>query len=151
MVNNFNLFNFRVTSSEKVDKEKRYSEFSLCCVPYPGAYTEIMLIKNVLLYAKRSQFCSWSWILFFVKGCEFFRVLKSRDHVSQKVYFDWNQVTTMYIVRPCLSSVCHLFVILVGWSMKEARNRFLTLGESHVYIRTCAFGIASFVFCHQNS
>lgn len=52
-------YGMRVTSSEKVDKENRYAEFSLCCIPYPG--------------------------------CEFFRVLKSKDHVSQRVYFDWNQ------------------------------------------------------------
>ena len=27
---------FRVTSSEKVDKENRYSDFTIMSVPYPG-------------------------------------------------------------------------------------------------------------------
>ncbi|EDO36248.1 predicted protein, partial [Nematostella vectensis] len=29
-------FGMNVTSSEKVDKSQRYSDFCLCCVPYPG-------------------------------------------------------------------------------------------------------------------
>ena len=36
-------FYFRVTSSEKVDKAKRYSEFCLCSVPYPGEKMMILL------------------------------------------------------------------------------------------------------------
>lgn len=30
------FFFFRISSSEKVDKENRYSEFSILCMPYPG-------------------------------------------------------------------------------------------------------------------
>lgn len=32
----FHLFILRVTSSEKVDKEKRYSDFNVLSLPYPG-------------------------------------------------------------------------------------------------------------------
>lgn len=40
----------RVTSSEKIDKENRYADFSLCCIPYPG---EVM--------CKRMHFLSYNY------------------------------------------------------------------------------------------
>ncbi|XP_028398463.1 myotubularin-related protein 14-like [Dendronephthya gigantea] len=52
-------YGMRITSSEKVDKENRYAEFCLCCIPYPG--------------------------------CEFFRVLKIKDYLLNRIHFDWNQ------------------------------------------------------------
>ncbi|XP_046839526.1 myotubularin-related protein 14-like isoform X2 [Xenia sp. Carnegie-2017] len=52
-------YGMRVTSSEKVDKENRYEDFCLCCIPYPG--------------------------------CEFFKVLKTKDYISEQAHFDWDQ------------------------------------------------------------
>ena len=43
----FNIFFFRVASSEKVDKENRYSDFCLLSLPYPGKWN-IISITSVL-------------------------------------------------------------------------------------------------------
>lgn len=46
------VFFCRVTSSEKVDKENRYAEFCLCCIPYPG------IVKSSVTYRAMPKKCT---------------------------------------------------------------------------------------------
>lgn len=43
---------FRVTSSEKVDKIQRYSDFVLCSVPYPG---KVSILQLLILFLRSYQ------------------------------------------------------------------------------------------------
>ena len=81
---------------------------SLFCVPFP--IQVLLLIQDVRQAAVRPSlgrlllnelllflYCD----AFLSLGCEFFRVLKTKDYISKRVYFDWDQVR---IILNCLMS-----------------------------------------------
>ena len=54
-----NVPHFRITSSEKVDKENRYGEFILCSIPYPGIVTGLYTLEGDLSLKSEAEHCSW--------------------------------------------------------------------------------------------
>jgi myotubularin-related protein 14 len=55
---NLNLIFFSVTSSEKVDKENRYSQFTILSLPYPGC--EFFREFRDHNYTAEKLFYNWS-------------------------------------------------------------------------------------------
>lgn len=66
------FFFFRISSSEKVDKENRYSEFSILCMPYPG----------------KSFFLNWYFHLI-IPAVHFFRTLPPSLFYFSLLFICW--------------------------------------------------------------
>lgn len=84
---------FRVTSSEKVDKIQRYSDFYLCSVPYPGLshwnfwQLSIIFVLPRLFFEYLAAFLFWCTVLLFflLQVVNFLETLRTMNTMP-KVY-----------------------------------------------------------------
>lgn len=84
-------FGMNVTSSEKVDKENRYSEFTILSLPYPGC--EFFREYRNNEYNAEGLVFDWS------QGYVDVQLVVPQDSISSQVDIDWSTYTTWDIVK----------------------------------------------------
>lgn len=83
---------FSVTSSEKVDKENRYSQFTILSLPYPGC--EFFREFRDQNYSAENLYYNWSQTHVDAE------IIVPQDSVSERVQIKWKDYKVSIIIRP---------------------------------------------------
>lgn len=84
-------FGMNITSSEKVDKEKRYSDFSILSLPYPGCE----FFQEYSLNEYNAIGLVYAWNQAFIDA----RLVIPSDSVIARLDIDWNSYKTWDVIK----------------------------------------------------
>lgn len=84
-------FGMNITSSEKVDKEKRYSDFSILSLPYPGCE----FFQEYSLNEYSAVGLVYAWNQAFIDA----RLVIPSDSLTAKLDIDWNSYKTWDVIK----------------------------------------------------
>ncbi|XP_037035926.1 myotubularin-related protein 14 isoform X2 [Bradysia coprophila] len=84
-------YGFNVTSSEKIDKEKRYAEFNIICLPYPGCEFFKLYKEN----GYNGENLKFNWQQNYVDA----KIYVPEDVQAPSLNIDWTEYENWDIIR----------------------------------------------------